>query len=412
MSPAGRWGGRLAAVVVGAALGASAMLAAAGFGDSNSRSPSRPRPSPKPAITPSPSPSERAQTKREVRAAIRPRGTVLAWAPLGTPPGSERAIENINGVRAATTVRAGLDWILRSRSPNGVVVDRAPKGLAIPFETAIVDRDYAAFVAPAERDPILALRRGEVLLAETAAELRRARPGTLIRFRDRTVRVAGIVSDVTTNGYEAIGRSPMPGWARVDTFVLAAGPPEVRREIERRVKRQLRPGQRLRFRVADEQPFQRYGDAVHPQMILKKNFGEFAARPLPTGRLEIEASWLKQNVRAARVPILGEVVCHKALLPQLTQAMRTVADRGLAHLIDRSSYGGCFGPRFIGLDPDGRISHHAWGIAFDINVAENAFGAEPNLDRDLVDAIEQWGFTWGGRWIIPDGMHFEWQRWP
>jgi hypothetical protein len=110
------------------------------------------------------------------------------------------------------------------------------------------------------------------------------------------------------------------------------------------------------------------------------------------------------------VPVLGEVVCHKALFPQLRAALRTIEDRGLTHLI--SNYGGCFGPRFIGLDPDGRISHHAWGVAFDINVRDNAFGAEPNLDPKIVAAIEQWGFTWGGRWIIPDGMHFEWQRWP
>lgn len=405
-----RWGGRVAAAVVGAALGTSVMLAANSFGDSEpARSPSRPAP---PAITVSPSQSPKAMPRRSLRAAIRPRGTMLAWAPLGTPPNSEPAIEKIPGVRAATTVRAGLDWIKLTRSPEGVIVDRAPKGLAIPFETAIVDPDYAAFVAPAERDEIIALERGEVLLAETAAEIRRARPGMVIRFRDRTVRVAGIVSDVTTNGYEAIARAPMPHWQRVDTFVLAAGRPAVRREIEQRIKSLLRPGQRLRFRVADEQPFQRYGDAVHPQMIIKEHFGEFAARPLPNGHLDIEAAWLKRNLRRARVPILGEVTCHKSLLPQLTQALRTVSDRGLAHMIDRPSYGGCFGPRFIGLDPQGRISHHAWGIAFDINVRQNAFGTEPNLDHELVKAIEQWGFTWGGRWIIPDGMHFEWQRWP
>ena len=22
------------------------------------------------------------------------------------------------------------------------------------------------------------------------------------------------------------------------------------------------------------------------------------------------------------------------------------------------------------------------------------------------------GFTWGGRWVVPDGMHFEWVRFP
>ena len=411
MSSTSRWGGRAAAAIVGVALGTSVMLAANSFGDSGSEVTSRPRKA-SPPVTVAQSQPAKVMPKRSLRAAIRPRGTILAWAPLGTPANSEQEIEKIPGVRAATTVRAGLDWIKRTRSRQGDVVDRAPRGLAIPFETAIVDPDYAAFVAPAEREAILALKRDEVLLAKTAAELRRARPGMIIKFRDRTVRVAGIVSDVTANGYEAIARAPLPRWERIDTFVLAAGRPSVRRDVEQRIKSLLRPGQRLRFRVVDEQPFQRYGDAVHPQMIVKKYFGEFAARPLPSGHLDIEASWLKQNLRRARVPILGEVTCHKALIPQLMQAMRTISDRGLAHMIDRSIFGGCFGPRFIGLDPQGRISHHAWGIAFDINVSQNAFGTEPNLDPAIVEAIEQWGFTWGGRWIIPDGMHFEWQRWP
>jgi D-alanyl-D-alanine carboxypeptidase len=26
--------------------------------------------------------------------------------------------------------------------------------------------------------------------------------------------------------------------------------------------------------------------------------------------------------------------------------------------------------------------------------------------------FERWGFTWGGRWLVPDGMHFEFLRFP
>jgi hypothetical protein len=45
-------------------------------------------------------------------------------------------------------------------------------------------------------------------------------------------------------------------------------------------------------------------------------------------------------------------------------------------------------------------------------VSENAFGTKADQDARLVDTMERWGFTWGGRWIVPDGMHFEWNRWP
>jgi hypothetical protein len=30
----------------------------------------------------------------------------------------------------------------------------------------------------------------------------------------------------------------------------------------------------------------------------------------------------------------------------------------------------------------------------------------------LVAIFRRWGFTWGGRWMRPDGMHFEFQCFP
>jgi hypothetical protein len=48
----------------------------------------------------------------------------------------------------------------------------------------------------------------------------------------------------------------------------------------------------------------------------------------------------------------------------------------------------------------------------DINVAQNPYGAEPRMDRRVVEVFERWGFTWGGRWLVPDAMHFEFMRFP
>lgn len=42
----------------------------------------------------------------------------------------------------------------------------------------------------------------------------------------------------------------------------------------------------------------------------------------------------------------------------------------------------------------------------------NTFGTRPDQDPALVEVMEAWGFTWGGRWQIPDGMHSEWRRFP
>jgi hypothetical protein len=147
-------------------------------------------------------------------------------------------------------------------------------------------------------------------------------------------------------------------------------------------------------------------------MIIKQSFGEFSARNPGDGTIAIDPRWVRQNIRTARVPILGEVTCHRALFPQLRLVLREIREEGLAHLIDPAAFAGCFSSRFINRDPSQRLSHHSWGIGLDVNAGDNPFGSDPNQDRRIVNAFELRGFVWGGRWAIPDGMHFEWRSFP
>ncbi|HYZ46044.1 MAG TPA: M15 family metallopeptidase [Actinomycetota bacterium] len=347
-----------------------------------------------------------------------PRGdsrVLLAWSPEGLPVHSENALEGLRGVREATTVVAGLDWLSRSRAPDGTLIDAPRKGYSIPLEVAVIEPgEYARFVPAAERDLVLSLRPGEILLAETEARLRGYGAGLVMKLRDRSLRVSAVVSDVATNGYEGLlaGKAPS-SWTRADRFALVrlARPP-ARHAVRARLLKLLGPGGLLRTRRREDTPFLRYGDAVQSQMVIKENFGEFAARPRPDGTIAIEPHWLRQNIRAQQMPVLGRVVCHRSLFPQLRQALREAVAKGFSYVVDTAEFGGCFSPRFINREPGGRLSHHAWGIAVDLNVSENAFGTKADQDARLVNTMERWGFTWGGRWIVPDGMHFEWNRWP
>lgn len=336
---------------------------------------------------------------------------LLAWS-QGLPPDAETRLEGIPGVSDATTVRAGLDWIVHSKDADGGVVDRPPDGYAIPMEVAVVEpSEYSRFVPPGERSAILALRRGHMLLSDTSAELRRGGTGLRLRMHDRVTTVSGVLSDIAANGYEGIMAGATPSaWQRVETFVLAHIKHHARKRVARAVRDMLPAGQVARIRIEGETPFLRYGDAVLPQLLVKKNFGEFSAQPQADGTLRIDPGWVRENIRSERVPVLGEVTCHRNVFPQLRRALGDARATGAAYAIDKDQFGGCFGPRFISRDPTGRISHHAWGIAFDLNVAENPVGSKPNLNQGLVQVIEEWGFTWGGRWLIPDGMHFEWKR--
>ena len=113
------------------------------------------------------------------------------------------------------------------------------------------------------------------------------------------------------------------------------------------------------------------------------------------------------NIVKTTVPLLGLISCNRRLLPQLVGAMRELQSQGLGGLV--RTFNGCFSPRMQVGNPYA-LSRHAFGIAVDINAGANRFGQPPDQDPRLVDVMARWGFTWGGRWLVPDGMHFEFVR--
>jgi hypothetical protein len=136
-------------------------------------------------------------------------------------------------------------------------------------------------------------------------------------------------------------------------------------------------------------------------------FGSFSYVVHPDGRISADPRWAQTHIRSRKVAILGTVRCHRLMLPQLARALREIERARLASLIDTSQYGGCYVARTILWDPANPLSMHAWGLAIDLNVSTNGYGARPKMDPRIVAIFEKWGFRWGGRWRIPDGMHFE-----
>lgn len=392
--------GHIVAVIIGALIG----LVVASLGasmvepEAEARQVAPPRIA-GPALDPLPSPEDDF-------APSQPR-LLLAWASGGLPADAEARLERRAYVRRATTVQTGIDWVRRP-------TDDLPDG-AVPVEAAVVrPREYARFVAPAERAIIRGLGPGEVLLAESATGLQGNVEGGSLRLIDRTMTVRGGIDDMAASGYEAIIAGAVPrSWSRVDRFLLIQlKSAEKRGAIENELRRMLDPGQALRVRARGETPFLRYADAVLPQLLVKKTFGEFSARPSEDGTIVVDSEWRRRNILTTDVPVLGTVTCHRAMIPQLRDALEEIEQLGLSHLIDRSDYGGCFAARFIGREPWGRLSNHTWGIAIDINVTDNAFATKSDQDPRLVEVMEGHGFTWGGRWLVPDGMHFEWVEFP
>lgn len=155
---------------------------------------------------------------------------------------------------------------------------------------------------------------------------------------------------------------------------------------------------------------QRTGQPVAVGGDLAAAVGTFGYRWFADGTVAPDPAWVAANIRTGRVPILGDVTCHKVMLPQLRGALREVAARGLAGKIHPDEYGGCYVPRFIARDPSRGLSLHTWGIAVDLNVPGNQRGVAGEIDRTVVSIFKSWGFAWGGDWAWTDPMHFEMNR--
>jgi hypothetical protein len=138
--------------------------------------------------------------------------------------------------------------------------------------------------------------------------------------------------------------------------------------------------------------------------------GSFRYRQGPNGTIQPDSEWVSTYIRTEVVPILGNVTCNKAMLPQLRAALTEIVQRGLASKIHPDEYAGCYYPRYIGRDPANGLSLHSWGIAVDLNVPGNQRGTIGEMDRQVVAIFKKWGFAWGGDWSYTDPMHFEMNR--
>jgi hypothetical protein len=343
-----------------------------------------------------------------------PPGTFLAWTPGGLPSGFRAGLSEVPIVRRGVVVASDTAWLTRSFSSSGEVVDDPPPGLAFPLEVAAVDPgEYAPFLPPADRSVVADLADGYGVLGESSAELRGLGPGAVLRFDSVDVRVAAVLSDELVGANELLVSRGLGRSIGVSTDRYALIQPRGA-STDRRLDRALEPivprDLPIRVRAPGETPYFRQGDAVLPPVQIKLQFGEFAAAPDRSrpGYLRIDPAWERAHIATERVPILGRVTCNVALFPQLRGALRELVRRGLQGTI--TSYSGCFARRYANRDPHQAISHHSWGIAVDVNVPQNAYGAPPHQDPRLVRVFERWGFVWGGRFVVPDGMHFEYRR--
>ena len=316
----------------------------------------------------------------------------------GVPPSWTGRVRRLSGVTAVARTARTRALLRRSSSAGRGTVDAVPEGFAIPLDAMVAQPQAYADVLPQAGQEFRRLRRGTALLSRTSARLRRLGVGDRLTLAGgRELRVAGIVDDEVVGFAELVltGR----GNDATRQLLVATTRPE-------RVERRLAGNDAVRIRTLS--PTLRTSPRLVARPLeTKASFGEFAVG-LPYGSdwIRIEPRWLDRNIVTRSVPILGSVTCNRRLFPPLRRALRTLERRGLSSVVDPDDYAGCFAPRRI--PGSGSLSLHAWGLAIDINAAANPRLGDSRQDRRLVRAMEDAGFTWGGRWpTVPDPMHFE-----
>jgi hypothetical protein len=316
------------------------------------------------------------------------------------PAGLVRAANRLGPATRVVEVANGTVWF---RNPPG-------SALAAPIDVSAADPHRYARALPAARSAVSGLVAGEVLLASDEARLRRLRVGSRLTLAGVPLRVKAIVADALIGKAEMFvtasdgGRIGLPP----DRFLLVRPPtPRAWPTVATALRKATPPGTPVRILAPGRARVLREADAVLTPLEEKLRFGEFTAAPQAGGGLSIDSRWLAAHITTAYVPILGSVTCNAAFLPMLRRALDAVVRQGLQRLIDPADYGGCFNARLIAGQPGASISHHAYGSAIDLNVQANPQGRPSHQDRRLVRIFARFGLTWGGGWLVPDGMHFE-----
>jgi D-alanyl-D-alanine carboxypeptidase len=345
-------------------------------------------------------------------ATVEPPPYFLAWTPGGLPLDFRARVRTVPGIGSTVVVAGDTRWLTRSLDAGGDVIDDPRAPFAIPIDAFAVNSVEVAPFLPAgvRGDVVDALARGQGVLGTRSAVVRRLGVGGTLEFGERSVRIGAVVPEELIGWSELlVSREVGTRLGIVDDRYLWAFLDEERSlgSFEQLIRPLVPENEPLRVEGPGDSPYMRVANGVNPPVVLKQAFGEFAAAldPSNPASFRIEPAWIDANLATRSVPLLGRLTCHRRFMEDLVRAMRRVEREGLGSLIHSTA--GCFNARTVARSPTNPPSFHAYGAAVDINAPENALGAEPTMDPRVVAIFEDLGFNWGGDFLIPDGMHFE-----
>jgi hypothetical protein len=319
------------------------------------------------------------------------RNELLVWAPGGFSDREVGRVRDSTRVAGISAVRTGLLPAASGR----------PGYRVVPVEAMAVDTNaYTAATGRPGRRLASLLPKGAVM-SKTGAKLRKVKSGGRLKLDgNRTVAVSGVVDDALLGGYEvALERLQARRYGIRRAAYLLVRPRGPVNDLQAELRRLLK-GRAVRFVTPGDRPFVRGGDGTLPLGQVKARFGEFALPSLFHGRPD--PKWTRANLVTRKLPLLGQVRCHRLVVNDLGKAMAELHRQGLRGMVDVGAFrrqGGCWSPRLLRDPRGGKLSRHAWGIAVTLKVTG---------DERVIRIMARHGFAWGGGFARPDATHFEW----
>lgn len=122
--------------------------------------------------------------------------------------------------------------------------------------------------------------------------------------------------------------------------------------------------------------------------------------------LEIPVGWFPHWRVLDSKSIVKHIACNIDIHGPLMSALTEVRFHGLGQ--ELHTFDGCFNIRQVRGATS--ISAHAYGLALDLNAAENPLGSlHSKFSSKFVDCFIKFGFSWGGNFHgRKDPMHFSW----
>lgn len=303
-------------------------------------------------------------------------------------------------------------------------VQVAPSTMSIPMGTTVLDHDAVSALMGVEVAGVLTSTK--IVMSAGTAALRGAQPGDVATLRSSwgssvDFTIASVVDDEVTGGtellmsYEAAARL---GLSRKGSAVIWGF--DSRDAIDAALADNGLVSTKIRIRRSWDPPDP---DSTLGMASTKALLGEFAYRVNSNGSVTQEYAWQQANLPTGRVLLNSTIAirarCHNVIEPALKAAFAEIAGLGIGNVFnvsDANSAGGCHVPRFNRLTPSssiGFLSRHSWAMAIDTNTRGSCQGcAPPDFATNAggctaVRIMRKHGFAWGGNFLTPDGMHFE-----